>query len=262
MFDLTVPDIVPYLLAILGLLLVWQVYKIQVQAGRIETVSSWDRSGIRLFVHVTPADSHACKVCKAAHGMAFLPTIVAAKKFRAMDQNCTNPAGCRCLLIGLMGAWPEAERVLAYLQVSQGRAHLSAQQLAQLIDGAQARRTGIVADQISVSVLDAMRSEESAPDQAIAHYRFVVENAQKERDLPFVIPAYLRLADLLEQHGRHEEALAVVEQFLKASGPSGLQEGQAKPAPAPTEAERTLMSLRKTRLLASLKKAETAKLPS
>jgi len=104
MLDITIPDILPYLLAILGLLLLWQLHNMQVQAGHIKTVDSWDRSGIRLFLHVTPEDSHACVACREANGMAFLPAVVASHKFRPLAKTCTNPGGCRCLLVGLYGA--------------------------------------------------------------------------------------------------------------------------------------------------------------
>lgn len=247
MSHIAIPDIVPYLLAILGLLLLWQLHHMQVQAGRIKTVDSWDRSGIRLFLHVTPDDSHVCLACREANGMAFLPTVVASKKFRPMAKTCTNPGGCRCLLVGLYGAWAEAESVQKELKGTGGRLHLSQARLAGLVEGAQARRTGVTADQISLSILEAVRTEGNNPDQAVEHYRFVVENAAKERDCAFLVPAYLRLADLLEQRGRMDEALDLVDQFFK-------KQTDLKPPHAPTEAQRSLMSLHKTRLMTALKK--------
>ncbi len=116
-----------------------------------------------------------------------------------------------------------------------------------LIEGAQARRTGVTADQISLCILGAVRAESADPDQAIDDYRFVIENATKERDLAFLVPAYLRLADLLEQRGRLSEAHDLVDQFFKA-------QGEMKPPHVPTDAQCSLMSLRKTRLMAALKK--------
>ena len=83
---------------------------------------------------------------------------------------------------------------------------------------------------------------------AIKCYRFVSDHAQADRDLAFVVPAYLRLSELLEQFGRKDEALAVADQFLKAYG------DREKHPHGPTEEQRSLMSLRVTRLLTSLQR--------
>jgi hypothetical protein len=248
--DLTLPEAMPYLLAILGLLLLWLLYKSQILAGRVKAADPRDRSGVRLFLHVTPADTHVCPACRVAKGMAFLPNVIASKQFRPMDRTCTNPAGCRCLLVGLYGAWPEAERVRAQLGKYKGRIKLSNEEFDGLVDGSQGRRAGIVADQVSVAILEALRAEGSNPDLAIERYRFAVDNAKRERDLGFIVPAYLRLTDLLEQRGHLADALDAVERFSIACG--NMKEG----ADLPTEAQLALMSLRKTRLLAALKKTE------
>jgi hypothetical protein len=54
------PDVTVYLMAILGLLAVWQYYQMQIMAGRILAVDIFDRSGIRMYVYVTPHDDHIC----------------------------------------------------------------------------------------------------------------------------------------------------------------------------------------------------------
>ena len=59
------PDIV---VAILGLLAVWQYCQMQIMAGRTLAVDLFDRSGIRMYVYVIPDDDHICEVCSAAHG--------------------------------------------------------------------------------------------------------------------------------------------------------------------------------------------------
>ncbi|MFM8552088.1 MAG: hypothetical protein ACKOCD_07230 [Nitrospiraceae bacterium] len=243
---ITLPDIFPYLLAILGLLLLWQLHDIQVRAGRIKVASAIDRSGIRWFLHVTPMESHACAICRSANGMAFLPNIVAAKKFRPSAQMCTNAAGCRCLLVGLTGAWPEAERTLAQLKAGGGRIRLAPEQLDKLLAEAQGKGATLAADQVSVNMLVAMQSEGSQPQAAIDAYRLVLDQAKKERDLPLLVPAYLRLADLLERAGKHADALAVADRFLSTYTN---KPGMPQPAHAPTEDQRTFMSLRKTRLM-------------
>lgn len=240
--QIALPDFLPYLLGILGLLLVWEVHNIQVRAGRIKAVDILNRSGIRLFIHVTPDDSFACSVCREVNVTAFLPTLVASKKFRATDTPCTNSAGCRCLNIGLYGGWAEAQRVQTQLPKHGGRLRLSPEEFGKLLEGAIARRSGVAADKISLMMLEAMRAEGSQPGIAIERYRQVIDNATAERDLPFVVPSYLRLADLLDRIGRKAEALSVVDKFLRAyDGKPGKHTA--------TDAQISDMSLRKTRLM-------------
>jgi hypothetical protein len=241
--DITIPDIVPYLLGILGLLLVWQVHDIQVRAGRIKAVDVWAQSGIRLFLHITPDDQHACQVCRAVNGTALLPAVVASKKFKAPGKACANPAGCRCLLIGLYGGWPEAERLRGELAKNTGQVRLPFERMQRLLNGAQSRRSGVATDQVSVAILEAIQAERSDPGLAIDRYRLVVSQAQKERDRPLVTPSYFRLIELLEQRGQYAEALGTVDQFFKVTG------GQTKHGP--TAAQRDLMSLLRTRLSAA-----------
>ncbi len=246
---ITIPEVVPYLLAILALLFVWQVYAIQVRAGRVQAVDVFNRSRIRLFIHVTPDDSLACPVCREANGMGFLPHVVAAQRFRPMTNTCANPAGCRCLMVGLYGAWPEAARVQAEMHKNSGRIQLSKQEM---MEGAQARQTASNEDQVSLAILEAMRTEESNPEVAIAHYTFAVDKAQKDRDLALVVPAYILMTDLLERTGRREEALGTVERFFKAYGHKRLGPH------VPTEDQFSFMSLRRTRLMAVHRETQRA----
>ncbi len=247
----TLPDVFPYLLAILGLLLLWQLHAIQVRAGRIQVASAMDRSGIRWFLHVTPMDAHACVACRAANGMAFLPSVVAARKFRPSARTCTNAAGCRCVLVGLSGSWPEAERVLAQLNAGGGRLQLSGDRLDKLLAGAQGAAGGNAADKAPLNMLLALQAEDSQPQAAIDAYRLVLDQAKKERDLQLLVPAYLRLADLLEQTGKQTDALEVTDRFLSAYSS---KPGMPQSAHAPTEDQRTVMSLRKTRLMAAARR--------
>src|SRR5919204_5452337 len=133
--NVNMPDVLPLLLGILGLLLVWELHSIQVRAGRIKAVNIFDRSGVKLFLHVTPDDAFACTACKEVNRTAFLPKTVASKKFKASETPCSNPAGCRCVLIGLHGAWAEAQRIQIQL-LNGGRVHLSAEEFGKLLDGA------------------------------------------------------------------------------------------------------------------------------
>lgn len=45
--EFSVPEYFPYLLGILGLLLIWELHQIQVTAGRINASNFWDLSGIQ-----------------------------------------------------------------------------------------------------------------------------------------------------------------------------------------------------------------------
>ena len=242
---MTFYELGPYILAILGLLAVWTFHEMQVRAGRIQAVDFWDRSGIRFFIHATPNDGNICPVCLEANGKAFLPTLAAKKKFTALQGPCTNPSGCRCLLVGLYGGWPEARRLLEQLKSksSPKAVQLSEKELDTLLGGQWTQGVSGTVDRISVHMLEAMRNEGRNPELALQRYRFVAENAKSVRDLAFVVPAYLRLADLLERTGHRAEALEVVDRFLNAYGDN------RKGPHAPTQQQLSLMSLRKTRLM-------------
>ncbi|NJN36870.1 MAG: hypothetical protein HC794_07205 [Nitrospiraceae bacterium] len=75
------PDVTIYLVGILGLLVVWQYYQMQIMAGRILAVDIFDRSGIRMYLYVTPDDDHICEVCAASNGRVYVPSQVAKKIF-------------------------------------------------------------------------------------------------------------------------------------------------------------------------------------
>lgn len=51
------PDVTVYLAAILGLLVVWQYYQMQIMAGRILAIDIFDRSGRRPYL---------CGLCRIA----------------------------------------------------------------------------------------------------------------------------------------------------------------------------------------------------
>jgi hypothetical protein len=238
--NVNIPDVLPYLLGVLGLLLVWELHSIQVRAGRVRAVDILNRSGLGLFLHVTPDDTFACPVCREANRTAYLPTTVASKKFKGTSE-CTNPAGCRCIMIGLHGAWAEAQRLQIQL-LNGGRVHLTAEEFAKVLDGAVARPAGVAPDQVSLAMLQAMRSEGSKPELAIERYQFVIDHAKSDVEQKLLIPAYLRITELLDKLGRKAEALTVVDRFMKAFERN---DGPHKP----TEAQISTMSLRKTRLM-------------
>ena len=250
--NIQIPDIIPYFLAILGLLLIWQLHEIQVQAGRIDAMHFWVLSGIRLFLYATPSDSSTCRPCRRAHAQVFFPSYVASKQFKKQMPSCANRTGCRCLLVGIYGAWTEAERARKKLKWNQGRIQMTGEQVELLVSDGKNRRAGFSADRIALILLEAMQMERTDQKAAINRYRFVVEEAAAKRDLPFVVPAYLRLSELLEAVKEDQEAHEVVTNFL---------ERYARPKPMkrtlrlgrreryrPTEAQLAIMSSRRTRL--------------
>lgn len=244
-----IPDIVPSLFAVLSLLLLWELHNIQVNAGRILAIDLWDRSGIRLFIHVTPCDSQTCSACLATYGLAMLPRTAAGKKaFASSRGRCTNPSGCRCLLVGLYGAWPEARALLKRLQ-AQGPGEsiqLAGQELTTLVQGPWEQSLSAAMDRVSVLMLEATQEEQSRPDAAIFKYRQVIAKAKTDRDVPFLPPAYLRATDLLEQQGRYKDALALIDRFERTPV---LGTRAARLSPAQTQ--RHVLTARKARLRAA-----------
>ncbi|MER3423208.1 MAG: hypothetical protein C4293_08230 [Nitrospiraceae bacterium] len=243
------PDFLPYLLAILGLLLVWQFHAMQVSAGRIQAVDFWNRSGFRMFLYATPKDGSTCPACVKDNGRVILPIVAAKKKFSALHATCTNPAGCRCLLVGLHGGWPEARRVLERLKTTSQSVgvRLSDEEMVTLLDGYRDENIGASIDRIPVHILEAMRVEESDPELAIFRYRFVIENAKANHELPLVVPSYLRMADLLERIRRTKEALDIISQFERVCSETKMRRY------SPSAVQSGAMSLRKTRLMLALK---------
>jgi hypothetical protein len=242
---ITIPDVVPYFLAILALLLLWELHAIQVRAGRIQAVDFWNRSGIRMFIHVTPSGGDACPACRAANGKVFLPSLVARKRFSPLSKPCTNRLGCRCLLVGLYGGWPEANSILECVREAGGTWWLSDEDVEEMLQGDWHNAPGATADQVSVTLLQALRDQEKDPEKAIQGFRFILEHAESQRDGVYLIPSYFRLSDLLERCGRPGEALPIVEGFLKTY--------DKKSAFAASDADLAMMSARRTRLMMMLK---------
>jgi hypothetical protein len=83
-------------------------------------------------------------------------------------------------------------------------------------------------------------------DVAITGYRFVVDQAKEIRHLMLLVPAYLRLTQLLVRAGEAAEALELVERFetrfpTNRRGPH-----------FPSDEQREMMRTKKTQLLKGL----------
>ncbi len=243
--EFVIPDFTPYLFGILGLLLVWQYYKLQVLSGRIQAVDFWDRSGTRIFIHSTVQDEQACGPCQEANGHVFLPSLSTKKNFTTLQEPCANASGCRCLVIGIYGAWREAQRLVDYLRKRSKKVplKLTDKVIRELLSGDWEKTISAGADRIAIHMLEAMRMEESDSEAAIFRYKFVVTQATSARDLYLVVPAYIRLVELLAKLNRQEDALEVIQGFEKR------YEGKKPIPPFPTEAQKGAMSIHKSRLV-------------
>lgn len=248
LYQIELPDTYPYLMGILGLVVIWKFHDMQVKAGRIQAKDFWERSGVRIFLRATPNDQQACTACKETANFVFLPSLVTSKKFSPQDKPCTNPAGCRCVMVGLYGGWAQALSALAMAKKSGGKGRLNDAELRNLIEKSADARAGASADRISLRMLNALRAEGSQAETAMEHYRYILSHAEEDRDLALMVPTYLRLSELLEKAGKASEALDLVEQCLR-------DYGEKKKGPdAPTEAQRTALNTRKSRLAAKVKK--------
>lgn len=246
--QIELPDTYPYLLAILGLALIWKFHDMQVKAGRIKAKDFWERSGVRIFLRATPTDAQACPACKETANVVFLPGLVTSKKFTPQEKPCTNPAGCRCVMVGLYGGWAQAGSALALAKKNGGKAQLSEAEMKTMLDKSSDARAGASADRISIRMLNALRAEGSQTETAIEHYRYILSHAEEDRDLALMVPTYLRLSDLLEKAGKASEALELIEQCVKDYG------DKKKGPDAPTEAQRATLNARKGHLADRVRK--------
>lgn len=215
MSNFVFPDITICLIGILGLLVVWQYYKMQIMAGRILAVDIFDRSGIRMYLYATPDDSQVCDTCAQANGRVYLSSKVARKSFSPLERPCQRPTPCPGVLVGLYGGWLEARGVVERLRANskEGMIQLAPEQLRGVVGGAWERSVSAETDRISIFVLEAMSYEKINRDVAIGNYGYVVAHANEIRHLMLLVPVYLRLTHMLVQAGRVTEALAAIEQF-------------------------------------------------
>src|SRR5437660_11277911 len=112
---IVLPDFLPYLLAIFGLLVLWQFYQLRVMKGRILAIDIFDRSGIRMYLYAVADDQQACEVCRSAHGTVFPPSEVMNRHFSPIKGTCTSPGRCISILVGLYGSWPAANQIVDQL---------------------------------------------------------------------------------------------------------------------------------------------------
>jgi len=243
------PDVTVYLAAILGLLVVWQYYQMQIMAGRILAIDIFDRSGIRMYIYVIPSDDHICEVCAASHGRFFLPSQVAKKQFSPLTGKCQRPVPpCIGVLVGLYGAWLEARGVLEHLRKNsqKGGIQLSPEEVRVLVNGQWERCISADTDRLGIHMIEALSYEKINPEVSIEAYRYVVNEVKEVRHLMFLVPAYLRLMQLLLRAGEEAEALETIERF--ASRFPSTKRGRH----FPSDEQRETMKTKKAKLLKNL----------
>lgn len=252
--DMQFSDVTPYLVAILGLLVVWQYYQMQVMAGRILAVDIFDRSGTRMYIYVTPDDDHICEVCAASNGRVYSPTQVAKKGFSPIGGKCKRPSPCPGVLVGLYGGWLEARGVLERLRANlkKGGIQLSDEELRAMVNGQWERSISAETDRLGIHMIEALCYEKINQGVSIAGYRYVTEEAKEVRHLMLLVPAYLRLVQLLVRSGESGVALEMIERFesrfpTTRRGPH-----------FPSEDQREIMKTRKTHLI----KSQPIKIPA
>lgn len=244
--NLLLSDVAVYLLGVLGLLVVWQYHQNQVLAGRIRAVDFWDVSGIRMFMHVATRDERTCAACREAHGTVFLPSLATQKRFSTLPRPCASSRGCRCLIVGLYGGWPEASELVRRLRQDARKKpiHLGSKDVQRLFEGPWQRSVSGAGDRLTIHMIEALHLEGTDAEASAIRYRYVIEQAKGARDLYLLVPAYLRLAELFERLGKVEECLKVIEHF---------EQRFAKRRPSfyyPNESQRHSMSLMKSRMSA------------
>ncbi len=244
-----IPDMTLYLVAVLALLVIWQYYQMQIMAGRILAVDIFDRSGIRMYFFVTADDDHVCEVCSAATGRVFSSSQVAKQSFTPLNGTCKRAVPCASVLVGLYGGWLEARGVLERVRANFKRrkgVQLSPEELRAMVNGQWERSISADTDRLGIHIIEAMCYEKVNPQVAVSGYRFVVDQAKEIRHLMLLVPAYLRLTQLLIRSGEAAEALELVERF-ETRFPTN------KRGPHfPSEEQREMMRTKKTQLLKGL----------
>jgi len=174
--SVALPDFLPYLLAIFGLLVLWQYYQLHVMKGRILAIDIFDRSGIRMYLYAVTDDSHACEVCRSAHGTVFPPSEVMKSTFSPIKGTCKSSISCIGFLVGLYGAWPEAQLIVERLRLSRKREpiQLDQDELREVILGPWERSISANTDRLGISVLEAVLGDCANPNPAIDKYRHML----------------------------------------------------------------------------------------
>jgi hypothetical protein len=233
-----------YLAAIVVLLGLWLFHQIQVRSGRIQAIDLFDRSVVRLYLYVLPEDRACCPVCAQAHGSVFLPSSARRVGFSALDGLCTGTVPCQGVLIGLYGGWVEARQVVSRMPQSskQRPVRLSSEELYGLAKGAWNKSISADTDRIAMQLLAGWCFAKTDQVAAVEGLRYVVDRAKEPRHLAYIVPASLRLMELLLKAGQEDEARLAIEQFEARFPP------ERPDVDGPTFAQRKVLQEMKSRL--------------
>src|SRR6185437_13760162 len=145
----------------------------------------------------------------------FLPSQVAKKNFSPLTGKCQRPTPWIGVLVGLYGAWLEARGVLEHLRnnLKNGGIQLSAEEVRALVNGQWERCISADTDRLGIHMIEALSYEKINPEVSIESYRYIVNEVKEVRHLMFLVPAYLRLMQLLFRTGEEAEALETIERF-------------------------------------------------
>jgi hypothetical protein len=204
-----------YLVGILALLGLWLFHQVQVRSGRIQAIDLFDRWVVRLYLYVLPHDRASCDVCAQVQGRVFLPSMVGKIGFSPVDGSCRGTVPCQGILVGLYGGWVEARQLVDRLQQASKKhpVGLSPEELHTLVKGAWSKSISADTDRISMHLLEGWCLGQIDRAAALEGLRYVVERAKEPRHVPYVVPAWLRLMELLLKDGREDEARLSIEQF-------------------------------------------------
>ena len=197
-----------------------------------------------MYLYAVADDLHACDVCRSAHGMVFPPSEVMKSQFSPIKGICKSSTRCIGFLVGLYGAWPEANQIVLRLRLSRKREsiHLDRDELREMVLGPWEQSLSANTDRCGIYVLEAVLGDCTNPSPAMDKYRDTLEFAKEVRHLPLIVPAYFRLVELLTMQGQTADALYFIEQFEKR------YKGKASGPYAPTPKELGLMALKKSHL--------------
>ena len=223
-FALLIPEEVPSLLAVLGLLFCWELHDIEVRQGRIQPKPllafliplriELPTVGARptLYLYMARNDPRTCRRCRAAHAHVFSGHTPWEAGARIRCEDCL---GCRCVIIPLEGRWPAAKQLLNELNSQRGPVQLSEQDIHALIH--QGSRGGKIADHdhLALRLLSAMLLEVTNPPAALSRYSQALAQATGGHDTLIRAAAYIRSAEFLEQSGHSEDALQVTRDFIR-----------------------------------------------
>src|SRR3989442_13605633 len=104
-----------------------------------------------------------------------------SNKFSPLQRPCQNNPNCLYVLVGLYGGWTEAGQLLVRLKQEGGTMGVVDGELKAVLGKASTARAGISAARLSLSVLEARRSETANPSAAIEDYSAIIDQSGRAR---------------------------------------------------------------------------------